>query len=619
MTADGDGSLGSSVVPDRGTRFLVWAPHARKVEVHLVAPAEMRVGLGQRDRGYHEAIIEDVGPGCLYYYRLDDGPDRPDPASRFQPQGVHGPSQVVSPEFGWEDSDWTGLPLDQYVLYELHVGTFTPEGTFDAIIPLLKELKGLGITAIELMPVGQFPGDRNWGYDGAYPFAAQNSYGGPEGLKRLVNGCHREGVAVVLDVVYNHLGPEGNYLRDFGPYFSDRYVTAWGPALNFDGAQSDEVRRFFLENAFYWLTEFHIDAFRLDAADEIIDHSASARPFLAELAEAVQRRAGDLNRRVYVVGETALNDTRLVRPRELGGYGLDAQWNDEFHHALHCLLTGEDAGYYQDFGKLEQLAKAFSEGFIYSGQYSPFRQRRHGMSSKEVPACRFVVFRQNHDQVGNRVYGRRLARLVSFEGVKVAVGAVLLSPYIPLLFMGEEYGETAPFLYFTSHSDPDLIEAVRRGRLEEFSAFEWPDEPPDPQDEATFIRSKLDRSIAGEGPHRALMEFYRELIGLRGSCPALSTLRKDQMEVLANCDTVTLFVRRWHHDDQMVVAFNFSGTETSVNLPFPAGRWQRLMDSAEERWQGPGSAAPESLESTGSVTVTLRPYSFALFGGGRST
>jgi maltooligosyltrehalose trehalohydrolase len=334
------------------------------------------------------------------------------------------------------------------------VGAYTKKGTFESIIPHLDELKKLGITAIELMPVAQFPGTRNWGYDGVYPYAVQNSYGGPEGFKRLVNACHGRGLALVLDVVYNHLGPEGNYLWDFGPYFTDRYKALWGFSINFDGPHSDDVRHYFIQNALYWVTEFHVDALRVDAVHAILDFSAE--PFLEELASAVHDEAKRLNRRVYLIAESALNDTRVIRSREFGGYGLDAQWNDDFHHALHTVLTGERMGYYRDFGRLQDLAKALLEGFVYSGEYSPYRRRRHGNSSRDIPAHRFVVFSQNHDQVGNRMRGERLSELVCFERTKLAAGVMTLSPFIPLLFMGEEYGETAPFQYFVSHSDPDL-------------------------------------------------------------------------------------------------------------------------------------------------------------------
>jgi maltooligosyltrehalose trehalohydrolase len=611
VSRDWDLSPGASLLEDGQVRFVVWAALARKVEVHLLSPRERLAPMQVTERGYHHAVVDGVEPGSLYLYRLDEGGERPDPASRFQPQGVGGPSQVVSPHFEWEDGRWFGLPLQDYAIYELHVGTFTPEGTFDGVIPHLGELREAGITVIELMPVAQFPGARNWGYDGVYPFAVQNSYGGPDGLKRLVNACHKLGLAVVLDVVYNHLGPEGNYLAEFGPYFTDRYRTTWGAALNFDGPYSDEVRHFFIENALHWVAEYHIDALRLDAVHAIVDHSAV--PFVEELAEAVHHRAERLNRRIHVIAESNLNDARLVRPPEMGGYGLDGQWNEDFHHCLHVLLTGERAGYYQDYGGLAQLAKAFREGFVYSGQYSPYRQRRYGSSSRDVPAHRLVVFAQNHDQVGNRMLGERLSQIVPFEGLKLAAGVVLLSPFVPLLFMGEEYGETAPFQYFVSHSDAALVDAVRRGRREEFAAFAWQGEPPDPQDEGTFLRSRLNRNFRAEGYHGVLFEFYRELFRLRSTIAALADLSKEQMEVLEHEEEQVLFVRRWSGNSQVFVAFNFGDRQATAVVSAPAGRWHKRLDSADERWQGKGSSLPETLSLNGEAKLGLSPMSLALF------
>jgi len=603
--------LGATYLGNGRCQFIVWAPVIQKVEVHIVSPKELIVPLVRDVQGYHQAIVEGVEPSCLYFYRLDSKKERPDPASRFQPRGVHGSSQVVDPHFPWEDQNWPGLPLEEYIVYELHVGAFTREGTFDAIIPYLDELKDLGITAVELMPVGQFPGNRNWGYDGAYPFAVQDSYGGPEGLKRLVNTYHQKGLAVVLDVVYNHLGPEGNYIADFGPYFTDRYKTPWGAALNFDGPYSDEVRRFFIENAIYWLTEFHIDALRLDALHAILD--ISSYPFLEELSVAFHKQMEQLKRKAYLIGESAANNARLIRPRELGGYGLDAQWNDDFHHSLHVLLTSEQNGYYQDYGQLQDLVKAFQEGFVYSGQYSHYRQRRHGVSSRDIPAHQFVVFGQNHDQVGNRADSERLSKLVSFEALKLAAGAILLSPFVPLVFMGEEYGETAPFPYFVSHSEPALIEAVRRGRREEFATFEWQSELYNPQDETTFLAAKINHKLREEGQHQTLLGLYKELIRLRKATPALACLSKDRMEVLGYEKERIIFIRRWDENNEAIVAFNFSDRQTSVVLPFPSGLWHRRLDSAEERWQGKGNIAPEQLSSKGETTVTLSPWAFGLF------
>jgi maltooligosyltrehalose trehalohydrolase len=604
-------TLGATYLGDGRCKWLVWAPLARTIDVHILSPQERVVSMTSQGLGYHQAIVEGVQPGSRYVYRLDGDMVRPDPVSRFQPDGVHGPSQVVDPAFPWSDGCWSGLRLQDYVLYELHVGTFTPEGAFDAIISHLDELKDLGVTAVELMPVAQFPGRRNWGYDGVYLFAVQNSYGGPGALKRLVDACHQRGLAVVLDVVYNHVGPEGNYLGDFGYYFTDRYRTPWGKSINFDGPHSDEVRRFFLENALYWITEFHIDSLRLDALHAILDFSAF--PFLEELATQVHEVAERLGRRVYLIAETDQNDAKLIRPRELGGYGLDAQWNDDFHHALHTLLTGEQAGYYKGFGKLQDLVKAVRDGYVYSGQFSPYRMRRHGNSSRLLDARQFVVCSQNHDQVGNRLLGERLSRLVSFEGLKLAAGVVVLSPYIPLLFMGEEYGETAPFQYFMDHSDTALIDAVRRGRQKEFTAFKWQGEIPDPQCEETFAQAKLNHNLREAGGHRELAGFYRELFRLRKALPALALLSKDHVEVFGFEGEQCLLVRRWIDDSEVVIIFHFGDTLSSVTLPVPEGRWQKVLDSAEERWHGSGTSLPEQLDSKGEATLALSPQALVLF------
>ncbi|MBI2182932.1 MAG: malto-oligosyltrehalose trehalohydrolase [Deltaproteobacteria bacterium] len=603
--------IGARLLDNNRCLFRVWAPAASSVDVIVVAPTQRSVLLAHSADGYFSAEVENIPNGSLYHYRLNDEKDRPDPASRFQPQGVHGPSQVVDPAFPWEDAHWLGLPLQSYILYELHVGTLTSEGTFDAIVPHLPELKDLGITAIELMPVAQFPGSRNWGYDGVQPFAVQNSYGGPQGLKRLVNACHKVGLSVVLDVVYNHLGPEGNYLADFGPYFTDRYKTPWGPALNFDGPESDHVRRYFIDNALYWINEFHFDALRLDAVHAILDHSPYT--FLEQLADEVHSQAKTLNRQVFLFPESAANDSRLVRARELGGYGLDAQWNDDFHHALRGVLTGERSGYYVDYGEFRQLVKAYREGFVYSGEYSKHRRRRHGTSTQEIPAERFVVFSQNHDQVGNRMLGERLSQLVSFEALKLAASTVILSPFIPLLFMGEQYSEVAPFQYFISHSDPQLVDAVRNGRRHEFSAFSWQGEPPDPQDEATFMRAKLSHQLKREGKFRALWEFYRELLLLRKNLKPLAELSKEQCEVLGFDNQRVLLLRRWSGSEVVMTIFTFNQEVVTLVVPVAPGQWRKMLDSSEARWQGLGSSLPVEFECWENVEFRLAPTSVALF------
>jgi maltooligosyltrehalose trehalohydrolase len=567
--------LGAIDLENGNSRFRVWAPNAERVEVELDG---RRAALEPAKNGYFEGVVEGAGPGTRYAYRLDGGNARPDPASRYQPESVHGPSQIVDRRFGWTDEGWRGLPLDEHILYELHAGTFTREGTFDAIIPELDRLVDLGITAIELMPVAQFPGTRNWGYDGVLPFAVQNSYGGPEGLKRLVDACHARGLAVVLDVVYNHLGPEGNYLSEFGPYFTERYKTPWGLALNYDGPHSDPVRGYFIENALHWIAEYHFDGLRLDAVHAIAD--ASERPFLQELGTEVKVLAERLGRRVHIFPESDINTLFFLRPPERGGCGFDAQWTDDFHHSLHTLLTGERDGYYQDFGSLAQMAKSMAGGFVYTGQYSPYRRRRHGVPADEMEACHHVVCIQNHDQTGNRMNGERIASLVDFESLKLAAGAVLLSPFVPLLFMGEEHGETASFLYFVSHSDPGLIESVREGRREEFSAFGWQGEPPDPQSEETFERSRP-RARDGE-----LYAFYKELIQCRKSVPALRNLSKTGQEVTLFEDQGVIVARRWSGESEVVIAFNFAEEESAV--PIPDGDWRKLLASGHAEVGGEG-------------------------------
>ena len=604
-------SLGATYLGEGRCHFLVWAPRAAKVEVHVVGPSDRTVVMERQEHGYHQLLAEGVPPGTRYFYRLDGRAERPDPASHYQPEGVHGPSEVVDLSFKWSDGGWSGLDPTNYIIYELHVGAYTDQGTFEAIIPRLDGLCELGVTAVELMPVAQFPGARNWGYDGTFPFAVQNSYGGPNGLKALVEACHARGLAVVLDVVYNHLGPEGNYLAEFGPYFTDRYRTPWGQAINFDGPESDEVRRFFIENALYWTKEFHIDTLRLDAIHAIVD--PSARPILEELGMAVHQQARQLKRKIQVIAESDRNDSRIIRSREAGGNGLDAQWSDDFHHALHTLLTDERNGYYKDFGAVEQLAVAYREGFVYSGQYSVYRKRRHGNSSQGLPPEQFVVFAQNHDQVGNRLLGERLSQLVSFEALKVAAGAVLLSPYIPLLFMGEEYGETAPFRYFVSHTDTELIEAVRNGRQEEFAAFDWAGQIPDPQSEETFQRCKLNHDLRAEGDHQTLYNFVRELIRLRKELPAFSRNRHDEIEAIPFEREKLLWLRRWRSGAQAAIIFNFNNKPATAEFPFPKGRFSRILDSADQKWNGSGSLCPDLLEADGNASLTMAACSLVLF------
>ncbi|BAY24795.1 malto-oligosyltrehalose trehalohydrolase [Calothrix sp. NIES-2100] len=597
--------------------FTVWSPTLNSVAVQILTPQEQIIPLKPQAEGYWQMKVNDVYPGTLYRYVLDGENAFADPASQYQPEGVHGPSQVIDHHFEWTDGDWTGVPIESMIFYELHVGTFTPEGTFTAIIPRLADLKEVGINAIELMPIAQFPGDthiepalayRNWGYDGVYPFAVQNSYGTPADLKQLVNACHQHGIAVVLDVVYNHFGPEGNYMGQFAPYFTKTYKTPWGNAMNFDDAHSQGVRHYFIQNALYWLGDFHIDGLRLDAIQAIYD--LGAKHFLWELAEAVHHFCQDGGRKRYLIAESDLNNPQIVRPPELGGYGLDAQWSDDFHHALHALLTGDRQGYYQDFGECAQLAKAYEDTFVYDWKYAPHRKRFHGITCRDRPPSQFSVCIQNHDQIGNQMKGDRLWNRVSFEGLKLAAGAVLLSPHLPLLFMGEEYGETAPFMYFVSHSDPDLIQAVRAGRKEEFAAFHYAEDPPDPESAETFLQCKLNWELRNEGKHKVLLDWYRQLIDWRKAHPALLTQDRDCIQATSDEDKQLVTVRRWNESSEVIFVLNFHQSPVSLTLPIQRHAYKRL-DSADTSWAGPGSQAPDDL-SVGQE-LQLQPTSLVLY------
>jgi maltooligosyltrehalose trehalohydrolase len=535
--------FGATVVSGGSVRFRVWAPLAGTIDVKITAPSPGTTRLVKSNNDVFEGTVDHVRPGTDYVYVIDGTTERPDPVSRWQPHGVHGPSRVVDPKaFTWTDENWRGLSLEDYVFYELHVGTFTDEGTFDGVIRKLPHLRGLGVTAIEIMPIAECPGSRNWGYDGVDFYAPQSTYGGPEGLRRLVDACHGKGLAVVVDVVYNHIGPEGNYLTAYAPFLSGKYRTPWGDALNYDDADSDGVRRFIVENALYWITEFHCDALRLDAIHGIFD--SSAKHLLQELTEDVHAQAKALGRPCFVIAESDLNDVRVINPVSAGGYAVDAQWSDDFHHALHVLLTENRQGYLSDFGRMDDLRKALAEGFVYDGCRSAHRRRRHGSSSRERPGQQFVVFNQNHDQIANGSGGNRLSTLISFERQKLAAAVLLCAPNLPMLFMGQEYGETAPFLFFTSHSDPELAEAVRRGRAEEFATFTWNRECADPQDERTFLQSKLDWALTQRPQHSALLTLHRDLLQLRRDSSCLRCCRKDLTGVDASESELWLSIER---------------------------------------------------------------------------
>jgi maltooligosyltrehalose trehalohydrolase len=535
--------------------------------------AECTQGLVALTDGYHGGLVDGIGDSPSYRFVLPDGTALADPASRWQPEGVSGPSRGVDPaSFRWTDDGFRPLPLPDTVIYELHVGTFTDEGTFDAAIEQLAGLAELGVTAVEPMPVNAFPGRRNWGYDGAFPYAVQDSYGGPAGFQRFVDACHGHGLAVILDVVYNHLGPEGTVLSAFGPYFTDVYSTPWGAAVNVAEAGSDAVRRYFTENAQMWVRDYHVDGLRFDAIHGIVDPTAS--PFLRELTAALSSMSEELGRPVRQIAESADNNPQVVTRRPAGGLGFDAQWNDDFHHALHSVLTAERQGYYQDFGRLDQLARAINDGFVFQGEYSRFRGRRHGADSRALPPDHLVVFTQNHDQVGNRPRAERLVSLVGPDKARLAAAVLLLSPFVPLLFMGEEYAETAPFPYFVDHSDPGLLDAVRRGRQREFGREA---DELDPAAESTFRRATLDRAGAGD-EGRTMLATYRELLAARRAYPVLTDPAADTAATVTG-DVLTVIRRTG--DQAAYVVFNFAADSADVSLPDTGDDWVAALDSTE--------------------------------------
>lgn len=586
--------------------FTVWAPLKKNVEL-ILEEGKKHHAMDKDDFGYWNVTVRDVKPGARYFFKLDDNKTLPDPASRVQPDGVHGPSAVEPESYPWTDDSWRGLPLGEMVIYELHVGTFTSTHTFEGVIGKLTYLKELGINTIELMPVAQFPGDRNWGYDGVYPFAAQKSYGGVAGLKKLVDEAHNAGIAVILDVVYNHQGPEGNYLGEYGPYFTDKYKTGWGQALNFDDALCDGVRNFYWQNALMWLDEFHIDGLRLDAVHAIWDFSA--RHFIEELSSKVRTLEEKSGLRKILIAEFDLNNPRYIQKPSKGGYGLHGQWIDEFHHALHSLVTGETDGYYEDFGDTEHLARSLSNSYVHTGQYSVHRKKLFGREPKDTTFDQFVVFAQNHDQTGNRMLGDRLASLTSFEGLKLAAATYLLSPHVPMLFMGEEYGEKRPFQYFISHTDKKLVELVRKGRKEEFSYFKWQGEVPDPQSEKTFGQCMLSWDLDSTNEAKSLLSFYKHLIEFRKSRPAMRGRTRDTLRVLSSENGVICFERH-HENDYLLIVLNFN-KEIYTYTNKSGHTLRSIFDSGATSWGGPVTTGAHTV-ATGN-TIDLQPQSALIF------
>ncbi|MDG4831278.1 malto-oligosyltrehalose trehalohydrolase [Solwaraspora sp. WMMD1047] len=553
--------IDSAGQPPAGGGFAVWAPAARRVRLRV--PGSPDRELPAADGGWWRLPAADAPAGTDYGFLLDDSDQPlPDPRSRWQPHGVHGLSRRYDhAAFEWTDQGWTGRQLAGSVLYELHVGTFTPAGTFDGVIDRLDHLVALGVDLIELLPVNAFNGEHNWGYDGVCWYAPHEPYGGPDGLKRLVDAAHARGLGVILDVVYNHFGPSGAYAPLFGPYLSER-ANPWGSGINLDGPHSDEVRRYIIDSVLMWLRDYHVDGLRLDAVHALADSRAT--PLLEELAAEVETLSTHLGRPLSLIAESDLNDPRLVTPREAGGFGLHAQWNDDAHHALHTLLTGERQGYYADFGSLQCLAEVLTGGFFHAGTWSSFRGRQHGrrIDRDRLPAHRLVAYLQNHDQIGNRATGDRISATLSPGLLRVGATLLLTAPFTPMLFMGEEWGASTPWQFFTSHPEPELAAAVASGRRREFAAHGWPaGDVPDPQDPATVQRSRLDWAELDRPAHRELLDFYRRLIALRKSRADLSDPRLDRVDV--RCGDQFIVIRR----GRCVVAANLAGRARRINLP----------------------------------------------------
>lgn len=573
----------------------LWAPNASLVSIEFGLQSAELI-LNKNTRGYWYLKTKAIKAGDCYRFKITPADETQPPQNGGKPILRADPASVLlevgsNPDgiafdlkdFKWTDEAWIAPNLDNLIIYELHVGTFTQAGDFAGIETKLDYLISLGITAIEIMPVSQFSGERNWGYDGVYPFAVQNSYGGPQALQQLVNLCHKKGLAVILDVVYNHMGPEGNYLKDFGNYFTKKYTTPWGEAINFDDAFSDEVRLFFIENALMWFRDFHVDALRLDAVHAIKDFSPLH--ILQEIKQHVDLLSTSLNKTFLLIAETDLNDPKIINPINKNGYGMDAQWMDEFHHALRVASHQAQTGYYADLNGVADLAKSYRDAYVYDGQYSAHRNKTFGAKALGNPGNQFIVFSQNHDQIGNRMLGERTAELVSFEMLKLLAGAVFCSPFIPLIFMGEEYGETNPFLFFTSHYSESLAEQVREGRKAEFAAFHSGGDVPDPQDTTSFTNSKLDWDKLNRDKHTALLNYYKALILLRKSNPALAILSRENTQAFAFEEKQVVVIKRSHQSLELTCILNFSSQHQTIELS-PAHNLKLIFNSADPVWNG---------------------------------
>jgi maltooligosyltrehalose trehalohydrolase len=541
--------------------FRIWAPAIKSAAVKI---ADTLTPMQPDKGGWWRANIATAEPGTDYQFILDgDNYAVPDPRSQWQPRGVHGPSRILDhATFQWTDQEWQAPSWPEAIVYELHIGTFTPEGTLEAAGKRLAYLKDLGITHVELLPVASFPGNHGWGYDGVDLFSPHEPYGSPEALKRFIDACHATGLAVLLDVVYNHFGPSGNYVGRFGPYFTASHHTPWGDAVNLEDAGSYEVRRFFCDNAIMWLRNYHFDGLRLDAVHAYMDRSAIN--FMEQLSIETRALEAETGKQYILIAESDLNDPRIVSPRNANGYGLDAQWSDDFHHALVTALTGDRSGYYSDFGTIADLAKSIKQVFVYNGRYSAYRDRIHGRPVADLPAWRFLGYAQNHDQVGNRAQGERLSQLAGTARAKIAAALVITAPFVPMLFQGEEWAASTPFQYFTDHEDKELGRLISEGRKKEFEAFGWsPEDIPDPQDPSTFERSRLNWNELEEPEHAGMLAWYKKLIAFRRQTPDLTNGSLEEVEVFFDEEQKWLTMRR----GKIMLAANLGETDVSLSVP----------------------------------------------------
>ncbi len=601
-------TLGVNLNKEKQAVVKVWAPKANRMGI---LSGDLNIDLQKGNYGYWSVITDQISAGSRYWFLMDDEKQLPDPASLGQPDGVHEASLAVDLDYDWQDGDWTNIPLKDYIFYELHTGSFSAEGDFKGVAAHLDHLLELGITAIELMPVAAFPGTRNWGYDGVFPFAVQSAYGGAKGLQELVNLCHQKGLAVVLDVVYNHVGPEGSYFEEYGSYFTDKYQTPWGAAVNYDDRDCDAVRDFVVENVLMWLRDFHIDALRLDAVHAIKDFSAVH--LLQEIRAKTDELMAMTGQTHYLIAESDLNDPKYISPLEQNGFGMDAQWTDEFHHALRVTAGEPKKGYYSDFSGIAQLAKSYTDAYVYTRMFSAERGKTFGRkASAQHLGSQFVVFSQNHDQIGNRMLGERSSTLFSFEMQKLLAAAVIFSPFLPLLFMAEEWAEPNPFLYFISHGDAKLIAQVREGRRSEFAAMHTQGQVRDPQDEATFTASKVNWSLLNVPGHQQMFLYYKQLIAWRKTHVVLSAGDRNACHASAFTEKNCLLLERGLTGSKALVLcfMNFSATAHSLTVPRYLQNLKKITDSADSRWDGP-KTAPDRVQAD--QQIIIQPESFIAY------